>query len=492
VDGLPLAIELAAARIRLLAPKEILQRLRSGFELLSSKSADLPARQQTLRATLDWSYDLLSPSERSLLARLSVFEGSFSLEAATGVCGDGSVNVVDDLTGLLDSSLILPSDEPEIVEPRFRMLQTVHSYAADKLGRSGEADLIRKRVIAWFLQLSDRAAPFLCGPNQRDWAARFDAERANLRAVVRAALDTGEFKSVIELVWNVLVFYRIRDASAEPRDWIRETVAAKPALDTVTEARLRLMDAQSRTATGDFDGADEALASIYDVFIERDLHLEAAVTLMVWSEVHLHLRNDTAAAEAALQQSMQLFASVGHDWGIALTQIEMSLLHWMNGKIEAARDCLKASLVHSRRIENEPQIARALSLLAMLGSGADDSDILLLRDAAEIVVRGRYRTEAATCLEALALSSHQAGRQAEAYKAASLSDRLRDQLQLPRPTPLIGALSAAGLLTPRPDSIAKPLTDTTFSFLSEMLLTGDPDRSRREPGGLESACSMQP
>jgi hypothetical protein len=167
---------------------------------------------------------------------------------------------------------------------------------------------------------------------------------------------------------------------------------------------------------------------------------------------------------------MQLFASVNHDWGVARTLIRMSLLHWMDGKTEAARNCLKDSLVHSRRIANEPQIARALSLLAMLGSSADSSDSLL-RDAAEIVVRGRYRTEAATCLEAFALSSHQAGRKADAYKAASLSNRLRDQLQLPRPPPLIGALSAAGLLTPRPDASADPRTDASFAFLAEMLLT---------------------
>jgi predicted ATPase len=481
VDGLPLAIELAAARIRLLPPQEMLKHLGSGFELLSSKSADRPARHQTLRATLDWSHELLSPNERSLLARLSVFEGSFSLEAATAVCGDASVQVLDDLTGLLDSSLILPSDEPEIVEPRFHMLQTVRDYAADRLRSSGEADFIRKQFIAWYLQLSGRAAPFLCGPNQRDWAARFDTERANLRAVVRAALDTDDFKSVIELTWNALVFYRIRDASAEPRDWIKETAAAKPALDTVTEARLRLMDAQSRAATGNFDGADEALDFARDVFIAQDLRLETAVTFMVWSEVHLHLRNDLAAAEAALRKSLQLFVSVGHDWGIALTQITMSLLHWTGGKTEAARACLKDSLVHSRRIENEPQIARALCLLAMFGSSADNSARELLRDAAAIVVRGRYRTEAAACLEALALTSHLAGREAEAYKAASLSSYLRDQLQLHRPPPVISALSAAGLLTSRPGSTEESFADTTFAFLCETLSI--PEYQFQHPAG---------
>lgn len=472
VDGLPLAIELAAARIRLLTPQDVLQRLHSGFDLLSSKSTDLPERHQTLRATLDWSHDLLSPGERSLLARLSVFEGSFSLEAATAVCQDGLVNVVDDLTGLLDSSLILPSDDPEIMEPRFRMLQTVRSYAAERLGSSGEADVIRKRFIAWFLQLSDRAAPFLCGPNQRNWAARFDTERANLRAVVRAALDSGDFTTIVQLVWNVVVFYQIRDASAEPRAWIDETIAARPALDTVMEARLRLMDTQYRVVTGDFAGADAALASVYDIFVADDLHLEAAVTLMVWSEVHLHVRNDLAAAESTLQKSIQRFASVNHDWGIAGAQIRMSLLYWMDGKIEPARDCLKASLVHSRRIENEPQIARALSFLAMLGSRADNSD--LLRDAAEIVVRGHYRTEAAACLEALALTSHQAGRATDAYQAASLSNRLRDQLQIPRPLPLASALSAAGLLTPPQDAVAKSGSDTAFAFLAETLLNAAP------------------
>jgi predicted ATPase len=471
VDGLPLAIELAAARTRLLAPQEILKRLRSDFELLSSKSADLPARQQTLRATLDWSYELLAPGERSLLARLSVFEGSFSLEAATAVCGDNTVDVLDDLTGLLDCSLILPADEPESVEPRFHMLQTVRSYAVDRLAGSGEADLIRRRFIAWFLQLTDRAQPFLCGPHQRSWAARFDTERANLRAVAKAALDTGDFKSVVELVWDVAVFYEIRDASAEPRIWIRQTVAATPTLDEVTEARLRAIHAVFRTASGDFTDADEGLASAHELFVEQELHLEAAVTLMVLSQIHLHVRNDFAAAEAALQKSMQLFAAVEHDWGVARTQIMASLLHWAAGNTQAARDCLQVSLVHARRIENEPQIARALCLLAMLESGADERDKSLLHEAAEIVVRGRYRTEAAACLEAFALSSRRAGREAEAYNAAALANRLRDQLQIPRPPPLIGALSAAGLLNPHPESM--PHVDGPFAFLSEALLAPD-------------------
>ncbi|HXF86763.1 MAG TPA: DUF4062 domain-containing protein [Xanthobacteraceae bacterium] len=470
VDGLPLAIELAAARSRLLQPQEILERLSSGFELLSSKSADLPARQQTLRATLDWSHELLSPGERSMLARLSVFEGSFSLEAATAVCGHGSVNVMDDLTGLLDSSLILPSDDPERVEPRFRMLQTVHDYAADRLVRSGEAELIRKRFVAWFLQLSDRAAPFLCGPNQRSWAARFDAERANLRAVIKAALATGDFTSAIQLIWNLTVFYEIRDANAEPQSWVKDIIAARPALDSVTEVRLRLIDTQFRAGIGNYDDADATLAAAYEVFTRQALGLETAVTLMVWSEVHLHLRKDIDAARAALQQSMQAFAAMNHDWGAARTLIMMSLIHWMGGNCEAARECLKQSLVHSRKIENEPQIARALSLLAMLGPPADTSDLVLLRDAAEIVVRGQYRTEAAVCLEALALSKHLAGRKAEAYKAVSLSSRLRDQLRIPRPPPLANALSAAGLLMPHSDAGTGLPTDTTFAFLAEALL----------------------
>jgi hypothetical protein len=361
------------------------------------------------------------------------------------------------------------------------MLQTVRGYAAARLAASGEADLIRKRFVAWFLQLSERAAPFLCGPHQRSWAARFDAERANLRAVVKAALDSGDFRSAIQLTWNVLVFYEIRDANAEPHGWIREIIASRPALDTVSEVRLRLIDTQFRAGTGDFDGADEALAAAYPVFTAHHLGLETAVTLMVWSEVHLHLRNDLVAARAALQESMQVFASMNHDWGVARTLIMMSMLHWMEGNAGAARDCLERSLVHSRKIENEPQIARALSLLAVLGPRANNNDIMLLRDAAEIVVRGQYRTEAAVCLEALALSNHLAGREAEAYMAASLSDRLRDQLQLSRPPPLMRALAAAGLLTSRPGSSAEPPADTTFSFLSEMLLTPDP-RSQQAAG----------
>jgi hypothetical protein len=204
--------------------------------------------------------------------------------------------------------------------------------------------------------------------------------------------------------------------------------------------------------------------------------LEAAVTLMVESEAALRLSNDLAGAMSCLEQATKLFASVNHDWGVARVDIMRSLLYWTAGDPETAVRCLHRSLEHSRRIDNEPQVARALSFLSMLDPDSADADAprLLLRDAAQIIVRGQYRTEAATCLEALAVNSHKTGRQSEANSAIVLSNVIRSELGLPPPRPPVAKVMASigGSLSPGPEIIAglRSQPDPTFSFLAETLL----------------------
>ena len=169
LDGLPLAIELAAARVRLLSPQAMLPRLESRLALLEGGARDLPARQQTLRGAIDWSFGLLDEPGRCLFARVSVFSGGFDLEAAEAICGPSpgagpTIDVLGGLGELVDQSLVRQVEEHDHV--RFRMLETIREFAAERLVERGEADEIRRRHAAWFTELVERAAPHLTGTDR--------------------------------------------------------------------------------------------------------------------------------------------------------------------------------------------------------------------------------------------------------------------------------------------------------------------------------------
>ena len=193
LDGLPLAIELAAARVKLLNPQAMLPRLESRLALLAAGLADLPARQQTLRGAIDWSYGLLDEPQRCLFARASVFSGGFDLEAAEAICGprlrDGaSLDVLGGLGDLADQSLVRQVEEHDHV--RFRMLETIREFAIERLVERGESDELRRRHAAWFTDLIERAAPFLTGQDRALW---LDADRARPRQRAhRTGLGVGD------------------------------------------------------------------------------------------------------------------------------------------------------------------------------------------------------------------------------------------------------------------------------------------------------------
>src|SRR5713226_5481995 len=185
LDGIPLAIELAAARVKALSVEKLNERLDDMFRLLTGGSRTALPRQQTLRALIDWSYDLLSPSEGALLRRLSVFAGGWTLEAAEAVCAGEGVEeweVLDLLTSLVEKSLVLYEERGG--EGRYRLLETVRQYARDRLLEAGEAEAVRGRHLGFVLRLAEEAEPKLSGPEQVVWLDRLEAEHDNLRAAL--------------------------------------------------------------------------------------------------------------------------------------------------------------------------------------------------------------------------------------------------------------------------------------------------------------------
>lgn len=403
LDGLPLAIELAAARARLLPPRLLLQRLDDGGALAAG-GPDLPERQRTLRRTLDWSHALLNAREQALFARLSVFPGGCSLAAVEAVCGTGDHDVLETLASLLDKSLVTVAEEAAADGPRVRMLETIRRYAAARLEERGERQELRRRHLGWFRRLAEEAQPFLCGVQQRQWAARLDPDRANVRAAAATALEDGDDVAVVELAWDVIVYYFIRDAVAEPESWLDAVAAAGRPLDPVTTAKLRSLRTLLRLFRGECADVHEPLESSLATFRAHGMDFEAAVTLKELAFVRFMLDGDSDAALALLGEAVRLFDGVGHDWGVALSET-------MRGTVLAAQAAWERSARHhrralerARRIDNEPLVAQALQQLGMVQALRGDAvaAVPLLEEAAALLRRGRYRTDATYCLDALA------------------------------------------------------------------------------------------
>jgi predicted ATPase/class 3 adenylate cyclase len=247
LDGLPLGIELAAARVKLLTPSAILDRLDRHLPVLATAALDVPARQRTLHATIDWSYELLEPAERRLLARLSVFAGGWTLEAAEEVCNAGvelGVDTLDGLSSLADKSLVRPmtTDVEGPEETRFGMLQVIREFAAERFYTEPEAEAIRRRHAEWVLMLAETAQPELRRTNLRRWQRRLRREEENLRTVLRWALDRDEAEIGLRTASAVWDFWHYWAEIREGIAWL-ESLLALPSAAGPTDARARGLDA---------------------------------------------------------------------------------------------------------------------------------------------------------------------------------------------------------------------------------------------------------
>jgi predicted ATPase/DNA-binding CsgD family transcriptional regulator len=228
VDGLPLAIELAAAQVRTLPPRALLARLGSRLPLLSGGGRDQPDRLRTMRDAIAWSYDLLSPAEQALFCRLAIFVGGCTLEAAVVVgAGDGQreLDVLAGIAALVDQSLLQQAEQPD-GEPRYGMLETLREYGLEQLEASGEAADVRRRHAAWYATLAETAAPALMGPAQVAWFDRLEREHDNLRAALGWLRARGETVALRRLAVHLTPFWAVRGYAGEGRNWLDPTLAA--------------------------------------------------------------------------------------------------------------------------------------------------------------------------------------------------------------------------------------------------------------------------
>jgi predicted ATPase/class 3 adenylate cyclase len=317
LDGLPLAIELAATRTKVLTPEQILPRLTRRLSILTSASRSLPQRQRTLRAAIGWSYDLLDPVERRLFARLSAFSGGWTFESAEAVCDPAGLGLdaLDGLTSLVDKSLVRRS-EPPGRPSRFSMLETIREFGQEQLEAAGELEQVRRRHAEHFLRLAVDAEPHLTAEDQGVWLDRCDQEHANIRAALRWAVEAGEAGQAQAAAGALWRFWHQRGHLAEGRRWLEE-VLAMPSGQAATAARAKALTGAGGIAWWTDQGAarafyDEALA------IERQLGDPARLAEALLNEAFAVAgEHDLQAAARLLDESLALFRQVGDEPGVA-------------------------------------------------------------------------------------------------------------------------------------------------------------------------------
>ena len=373
LDGLPLAIELAAARIRLLPPQALLPRLSSRLTLLTGGRRDLPARQQTLRGTIDWSYDLLDAREQQLFARLAVFAGGCTLEAVEAVCnadGDLALDVFDGVASLVDKSL-LRQEAPQTEAPRFVMLETIHEYARERLEARGEAEAMRRWHARYFLQLAETAESQLAGPEQGAWLEQLEVEHANLRAALAWALGTTPSQGTdvtfgMQLAGRLGPFWERRGHLREGHQWLERAVAQGAADGTIAptvRGRARYWLARFAGVLGDPRAARTQVEASLALFREVGDKQGMAQALVFLGVIAWFRGGDAVAGRAQMDESLALFREVGDKAGIAEVLIHLAGDALVREDYTTGHTYLDESLQLARECGNKRGIAHAFNQL---------------------------------------------------------------------------------------------------------------------------------
>lgn len=366
LDGMPLAIELAAAKVNVLSVEEIAARLDDRFHELRTDAPEAPARHRTLRGVIDWSYHLLGPPERMLFERLAVFAGGCDLEAAVRVCvgeGIGPEHVLELLSHLVDRSLVTAEVRGNVT--RYKMLETLQSYGRERLDGSASMGQVRARHAAHFCDLAETAEPLLKGPEQRLWFERLDLEHDNLRAALLWAFDHDP-EVGLRLAGALWRFWFHRGHSREGARWLDEalTVDAR----AIPLARAKALNGAARLANA---LGDRPLATRLDreaVELRRAIDDRHGLTASL-SNLADSLREggDLTAARCLYEESLELKRELGDTWGLAITTSGLGHLAWAEGDIPRAEQAFRAAL---RLIREVGDLDRAGHLIVFLGHTA--------------------------------------------------------------------------------------------------------------------------
>jgi predicted ATPase/class 3 adenylate cyclase len=369
LDGLPLAIELAAARIKMLPPKAMLQRLSSRLKLLTGGARDLPERQRTLRATIEWSFALLDEGEQVLFGRLAVFSGGRTLEAIEAICdaeGDLPVEAFEGISSLVDKSLLRQEDGPD-GEPRFVMLETVHEFAREKLGQSEEAEEIKRTHAEFFLDLAEEACPELKSANKLQWLESLEAEHDNMRAALSWALGRKEEELALRMGGALWLFWSVRGYYSEGRRWLEEALAIEGRVSPEVRAMALAGAGGLAMEQGDLDRGQGAcqeglglLAHEGREASEANLWLLMFLGWMAWQ------REEHGQARELFEESLALSREMRNIWWIATSLSNLAVVSHSLGNSERATELYEESMDIFREQGDKQFLAYCLNNLAMV------------------------------------------------------------------------------------------------------------------------------
>ncbi len=443
LDGLPLAIELAAARSRLLPPAAMLARLEPRLPLLTGGARDLPARQRTLRGAIDWSHDLLDPAEQALFRRLAVFAGGCTLPAAEAVgdpAGELEIGVLDGLASLVDKGLLWQRTTPD-GEPRVGMLELIREYALERLaapagdgseGRLGEAEATRRRHADYYLALAEQAEPQLRGPQQIAWLDRLERDHGNLRAALRWWIGRGEAEPGLRMGGALQWFWYLHGLLSEGRAWLEELLAM-PA-PSITWARPKALTGAGSLAIqrGDYRTARTLCGESVALAREVGDRWRVAYALRVMGDAAAR-EGDYAAAQRALAEGLEIARELGAGWLTALTLFNHTRVDRALGEYAAARERLLEALTLFRRVGDAWGTAHVLCQLGAVAceEGNNATARGALNEALEVFRVLGHTLGITYSLEGLAMLAAMHGRAASALRLAGAAAALRDTIGSP-------------------------------------------------------------
>ncbi|MEO8122872.1 MAG: NB-ARC domain-containing protein, partial [Burkholderiales bacterium] len=354
LEGIPLALELAAARVRSLSVADINTRLKDRYKILTGGARVHDERQRTLRALVDWSYELLTEPEQTALARFSVFAGGFDMSAAEEVCGADPLladDVLDLIESLIEKSLVMLDDRDESM--RYRMLETIRDYAREKLEQSGDLDATLARHCDYYFVMANAANHGLEGPEQADWVWRVEAELDNLRAAVALAL-AGGVDEIIAVKFAVALagFWILRGYSTEGRSVVRAALEL-PAVQASDVGRAWALYTGARLAESQSDLAEalKMLETCLELRRGLDNPVAIAATLSTMSLVRLQT-GDVAGAEVGEREALQIFVALGDRVGEAIGLLHLGQIANYRGELDAGRTLLEQCLLIARDIKS--------------------------------------------------------------------------------------------------------------------------------------------
>jgi predicted ATPase/class 3 adenylate cyclase len=436
LDGIPLAIELAAARVHTLSPEQIASRLDERFRLLVGGGRTAVPRHQTLRAAIDWSYDLLPESERIVFRRLAVFAGGWTLEAAEAVCGGDGIErgaVFDLLAELVLKSLAAMDDAGD--DMRYRLLETVRHYARARLDEAGETGTVCNRHLAWCTDLAERAAPELLRSDQTSWFDTLEREHDNVRVALEWAVSDGDVAAGLRLAGAIWRFWDVRGYFAEGRTLLDALLERGVEAPPATRApALAAAGSLAVYGLGDYTGGRSRLEEALEIYRATGNNRSAAATLNVLG-VAAFAQGDVGRARRLYEQSLEMHRAIGDQQSTAFCLHNLGRLAYHRGDYEDARGLMQTSLDILRGLGDQQHVATALIGLGSTAIGMGDLALArpLLLEALALEQRVGDRRLISYLLDGFGKLAVARGRPEAAVTLFAAAQALRESIHLSLP-----------------------------------------------------------